>query len=255
MRFKHLSFVASARPAAREAGARFIERFGNVPVEEADVIVAVGGDGFMLEVLHRYMALKLPIYGVNYGSIGFLMNSCGLDDLKSRLEAAELTVLHPLRMNATTADGGTRKALAINEVSLLRETSQSAKIKVSVDDQVRLEELMCDGVLLSTPAGSTAYNYSAHGPILPIDANVLALTPISAFRPRLWRGALLPRTAVVRFDILKGDHRPVSAVADNEEVRGVTAVTISEAPEFDLLLLFDDGHSLEERVTREQFEV
>ena len=248
-----LAFVASDRPEAQEARGRLAERYGDVGPDKAQVVVALGGDGFMLETLHGHLADGAPIYGMNRGSVGFLMNEYSEDDLLERINAAEQAVIHPLRMRATGADGQTHDALAFNEVSLLRQTRQTAKLRISIDGKVRLAELVCDGALVSTPAGSTAYNLSAHGPIIPLDARVLALTPISAFRPRRWRGALLPHTAKVRFEILEADKRPVSAVADNYEVRHVLEVSIAEDREIGLTMLFDAGRSLEERVLAEQF--
>lgn len=250
-----LAFAASERPEAQDARARLSARYGEVPADAAQVIVALGGDGFMLETLHRNMAKPRPIYGMNRGSVGFLMNEYSEDDLLERINAAEKAVIHPLRMTARDADGAEHRALAINEVSLLRQTRQTAKLRISIDDRVRLSELSCDGALVATPAGSTAYNLSAHGPIIPLDAKVLALTPISAFRPRRWRGALLHHTARVTFEILEADKRPVSAVADNFEVRDVVEVTVAEDREVSLNMLFDAGRSLEERVLAEQFSV
>lgn len=249
-----LAFVASDRAEAQSARNRLAARYGDPPPEAADVVVALGGDGFMLETLHRNLQSGRPIYGMNQGSIGFLMNDYDEDGLIERISAAERAVIHPLAMRARDAAGGVREALAINEVSLLRQTRQTAKLRVSIDDKVRLEELSCDGVLVSTPAGSTAYNFSAHGPIIPISGHVLALTPISAFRPRRWRGALLPQTARVTIEVLEADKRPVSAVADNFEVRDVVAVDIAEDRSVSLNMLFDAGRSLEERVLAEQFQ-
>ncbi|MDB5444215.1 MAG: putative sugar kinase [Phenylobacterium sp.] len=248
-----LAFVASDRPEAQEARARLAERYGETAEDEAQVVVALGGDGFMLEILHRRIADGTPIYGMNRGSVGFLMNEYSEDGLLERINAAERAVVHPLRMHATDAEGQAHDALAFNEVSLLRQTRQTAKLRISIDGRIRLAELFCDGALVSTPAGSTAYNLSAHGPIIPLDARVLALTPISAFRPRRWRGALLPHTAKVAFEILEADKRPVSAVADNYEVRDVLRVDIAEDREIGLTMLFDAGRSLEERVLAEQF--
>ena len=248
-----IAFTASDAPAAQGALARLQGKYAHVPPEEADVIVALGGDGYMLQVLHHYLPTNKPIYGMNCGSVGFLMNSFDEDGLLERLQDAEEAQVHPLKMTAKTAHGEVVEALAINEVSLLREQRMAAKIRISIDGTVRLEELICDGVLLSTPAGSTAYNLSAHGPIIPIGANVLALTPISAFRPRRWRGALLPHYARVRFELLEADRRPVSAVADMTEVRDVVDVEVFEEPSVTLHMLFDKGHNLAERVLREQF--
>jgi NAD+ kinase len=248
-----LAFVASDRPEAIEARARLIAQHGEVPENEADVVVALGGDGFMLETLHRNLADRRPIYGMNRGSVGFLMNDYREDRLIERISAAEKALIHPLRMTAVDSDGVMHHALAINDVSLLRETRQTAKLRILIDGRPRLEELICDGALVSTPAGSTAYNLSAHGPIIPIDAQVLALTPISAFRPRRWRGALLSHRAKVTFQVLEADKRPVSAVADSFEVRGVVEVQVVEDRTIALAMLFDAGRSLEERVLAEQF--
>jgi NAD+ kinase len=248
-----LAFVASDRPEAQAVRARLAERYGDAQESEAQVIVALGGDGFMLETLHRHLASRIPIYGMNQGSVGFLMNEYGEDHLLERINAAEQATIYPLVMNTLNADGERQKALAINEVSLLRQTRQTAKLGISIDGKVRMEELVCDGVMVATPAGSTAYNLSAHGPIIPLDARVLALTPISAFRPRRWRGALLPHTAAVRLRVLESEKRPVSAVADNFEVRDVIEVTIAEDRNTKLAMLFDAGRSLEERVLAEQF--
>jgi NAD+ kinase len=242
---QRLAFVASNRPEAQAVRARLAARYGEAPVNEAQVIVALGGDGFMLETLHRNLGRSVPIYGMNQGSVGFLMNDYSEERLLERINAAERAVIHPLVMTTIDANGGHNDALAINEVALLRQTAQTAKL--------RLAELFCDGAMVATPAGSTAYNLSAHGPIIPLDGRVLALTPISAFRPRLWRGALLKHDAKVRFEILEPDKRPVSAVADNFEVRDVIEVSVSEDREIRLHMLFDAGRSLEERVLAEQF--
>ncbi|HXI87346.1 MAG TPA: NAD kinase [Parvularculaceae bacterium] len=251
---KILSFHASAKPKAQSTAEEFRKRYGDAPPEEADVLVAIGGDGFMLETLRIAMRTGKPVYGVNCGTVGFLMNAFDLDGLRERIEEAESATIHPLAMKAATLDGGAEEALAINEVSLFRQTRQSARVKISVNGKVRMESLICDGVLLATPAGSTAYNLSAHGPILPIDAHLLALTPISAFRPRRWRGALLPADALVAFEALEPELRPVSAVADNLEVRNVRSVEVREDASISMRLLFDKGQSLEERILREQFD-
>lgn len=253
MKFKNIAFVATNVPEAQEALARLSARYGDIALAEADVIVALGGDGLMLQTLHKHMHLDIPIYGMNFGSVGFLMNEYKDHDLMERLEAADVAQLHPLRMKATLANGTEHEALAINEVSLLRETYQAAKIRISIDGKVRMPELSCDGVLVSTPAGSTAYNLSAQGPIIPIDAALLALTPISAFRPRRWRGALLSHRAKVRFEILEAEKRPISAVADHREFRDVIDVTVEEDPGINLKMMFDEGHSLDERILTEQF--
>ena len=250
---RNICFLASDVPIAAEAQARLAARYGNFPPEEADVIVALGGDGFMLSTLHGTQDIEAPVYGMNRGTVGFLMNEYGEDDLIARLEAAEEAVINPLRMVATGGDGAVTEALAINEVSLLRAGPQAARLKIWVDGRARMEELVCDGALVSTPAGSTAYNYSAHGPILPIGADVLALTAMAAFRPRRWRGALLPKTAVVRFEVLDADKRPVMADADSRSVQNVTSVEIRSDPEIAHRILFDPGHGLEERLIREQF--
>jgi NAD+ kinase len=250
-----LAFVASDWPEARAARDRLTALYGDTPEDAADVVVALGGDGFILEVLHRNLAARRPIYGMNRGSVGFLMNEYNETDLPARVAEAEPAIIHPLSMRAVDARGREHRALAINDVSLLRETRQTAKLRILIDGRVRLDELICDGALVSTPAGSTAYNLSAHGPIIPINAQILALTPISAFRPRRWRGALLSHDAHVAFEILEADKRPVSAVADNVEVRGVIKVEVVEDRAIDLVLLFDAGRTLEERILAEQFAV
>jgi NAD+ kinase len=250
-----LAFTASDRPEAQEALERLSARYGHAEPDEADVIVALGGDGFMLETLHRTLRLDHPIYGMNCGSVGFLMNDFMEDGLIERIRAAEKAIIHPLAMSVVDRSGKAWSALAINEVSLLRQTHQTAKLRILIDGRERIRELACDGVLVATPAGSTAYNLSAHGPIIPLDAQVLALTPISAFRPRRWRGALLRHTARVRIEVLEPDKRPVSAVADNYEVREVAGVEIAEDRSLSLCMLFDAGRSLEERVLAEQFSV
>jgi NAD+ kinase len=254
-RRRHIAFVASDAEEAQAALKRLRRRYDHVVPEEADVIVALGGDGLMLESLHKHMDRGVPIYGMNRGTVGFLMNEYSEDDLRARLERAEQVQLHPLRMIAERIanNGETQTALAINEVSLLRESRQAAKIQVAIDDVVRLEELICDGMIVATPAGSTAYNLSAHGPIIPIGAPLMAMTPISAFRPRRWRGALLPGKAEVRFEILEAEKRPVSATADYTEVRDVACVTIREDRSLTTNLLFDPEHNLEERILKEQF--
>ena len=248
-----IHFTASEADIAQKALKILSARYGATPPEKASVIVALGGDGFMLDTLHATRALGLPIYGMNCGTVGFLMNEYGEDDLPGRLAAAEETVINPLAMRATGVDGEVHEALAINEVALLRAGPQAAKLQISVDGRVRLKELVCDGALVATPAGSTAYNYSAHGPILPIGSDVLALTAMSAFRPRRWRGALLPKTALVRFDVLEAEKRPVMADADSRSVRNVMAVEISSREDIRHRILFDPGHGLEERLIREQF--
>ena len=253
MKLNRIAFVASDAPAARRALAALLKTYGQHEPEKSDVIVALGGDGHMLQTMHRFIATGIPVYGMNRGSVGFLLNDYSDKDLPARLHAAEQTLIHPLKMSAMTQAGDRQTAIAFNEVSLLRQRHQAAKIRIAVDGQVRLEELSCDGVLLATPAGSTAYNLSAHGPILPIGAPLLALTPISAFRPRRWRGAILPRAAKVTLTILEPDKRPVAAVADHLEVRHVASVVIAEDKKRSVKLLFDPGHSLAERVLNEQF--
>ncbi|MGI3168620.1 NAD kinase [Pseudooceanicola sp. C21-150M6] len=248
-----LAFVASRGPRAREAKDVLVARFGQMPEAEADVIVALGGDGFMLATLHRTQHLHAPVYGMNRGTVGFLMNEYHEEDLLERVMAAEKALINPLLMRATRADGKMQDALAINEVSLLRAGPQAAKLRITVDGKVRMEELVCDGALLATPAGSTAYNYSAHGPILPIDSDVLALTAIAPFRPRRWRGALIPVASSVRFDVLEPEKRPVMADADSRSVPNVISVDIRSEPKVVHRLLFDPGHGLEERLIREQF--
>ena len=253
MNYSRIAFSASDTPEARKALSRLAKRYGNATAETADVVVALGGDGHMLQTLHRFVSSGTPIYGMNRGSIGFLMNDYAENDLLERLHAAELTAIRPLRMVATDESGKAHKGIAFNEVSLLRQRSQAAKLQISIDHKVRLEELICDGLLLSTPAGSTAYNLSAHGPILPVNAPLLALTPISAFRPRRWRGAVLPQNAKVTITVLEPEKRPVASVADHVEVRHVKVVEIAEDKKRSVKLLFDPGHSLAERVLNEQF--
>ncbi|TNC52028.1 NAD kinase [Rubellimicrobium rubrum] len=248
-----ICFVASDATLAREAQARLANRYGQVPLENADVVVALGGDGFMLQTLHAVQRSETPVYGMNRGTVGFLMNAYRESELRHRLVQAELAVINPLRMRASPVGGGIEEALAINEVSLLRAGPQAAKLRVSVDGKVRMEELVCDGALVATPAGSTAYNYSAHGPVLPIGAEVLALTAIAPFRPRRWRGALIPRDAVVRFDVVEPQKRPVRADADSRPVQDVVWVEIASEPAVRHHLLFDPGHGLDERLIREQF--
>lgn len=245
--------VTNDTPEADAAAQRLRQRYGDHPLHAADVVVALGGDGLMLQTLHRVMPLGKPVYGMNFGSVGFLMNPFLEDELAERLAAAQRTVIHPLSMSAIDVSGNTQTALAFNEVSLFRSTYQAAKIEIMVDGATRLEELICDGVLLSTPAGSTAYNLSAHGPILPIEAPLLALTPISPFRPRRWRGAILSNRSLVRFTTHEPAKRPVSAVADSVEFQNVEQVSIRQDPARGVTLLFDPGTSLEERVLSEQF--
>jgi NAD+ kinase len=248
-----IAFVAAATSEAATARERLGKRYANVDPDRAEIIVALGGDGHMLETLHHQLDRPVAIYGMNCGTVGFLMNQYGEDGLQERLSRAQAVKLRPLLMEARTLADGTVQAIAINEVALLRETRQAAKIAIHVDGKIRLPELICDGVLLSTPAGSTAYNLSAHGPILPLGSRLLALTPISAFRPRRWRGALLPEGAMTEFEILESGKRPVSAVADFTEVRDVVSVRVSVDNSRSLTLLFDPEHNLEERILNEQF--
>lgn len=250
---KKIAFVASRAPDAQEAFAALVARYGNAPQAEAEVIVALGGDGLMLETLRENFDRPVPVFGMNRGTVGFLMNEFSEDELVERIENAVEVKLHPLRMDAETQDGVIHRALAINEVSILRQTAQAAKIEITIDGIVRLSELICDGVLVATPAGSTAYNLSAHGPIVPLGAGVLALTPISAFRPRRWRGALLPHEADIEFKALGLEKRPISATADSTEVRDVVRVRVHEDRSICLTLLYDPQHNLEERVLKEQF--
>jgi len=251
--FDRIAFVASNVPEAGEAMERLSARYGNAVPTDADAIVALGGDGLMLQTLHRYMNNRIPIYGMNRGSVGFLMNEYHEDDLPERLRNARVSRIHPLAMHAYDSSGKAHKGLAINEVSLFRQIHQAAKLRIAVDGKVRMSELICDGVLVATPAGSTAYNLSAYGPILPINAPLLALTPISPFRPRRWRGALLPNTARLVIDVVEPDKRPVSAVADHFEIRDVQRVEIEQARHIELLMMFDPGHDLDERILAEQF--
>lgn len=250
---KRIAFVASDTPDAQVALARLGDAYGSAAESEADVIVALGGDGFMLQTLHRTEHLNIPTYGMNRGTVGFLMNAFSEDDLQGRLNAAEEAVINPLRMRAETVSGKVMEALAINEVSLLRAGPQAAKLSITVDGRERLSELVCDGALLATPAGSTAYNYSAHGPVLPIGSDVLALTAIAPFRPRRWRGAILPQRVKVRFDVLNPDKRPVMADADSRSVGNVLWVEATIDQSVAHRILFDPGHGLDERLIREQF--
>jgi len=248
-----IAFTASTHEDAQTALETLSKTYGNADEAEADVIVALGGDGFMLHTLHRTQDLSTPVYGMNRGTVGFLMNEFETEDLPARLSNATEEVINPLSMHAKCTDGSMHDMLAINEVSLLRAGPQAAKLQISIDGQVRMEELVCDGALLATPAGSTAYNYSAHGPILPIGSDVLALTAVAAFRPRRWRGALLPKTAKVRFDVLNPEKRPVMADADSRWVENVLWVEIQSDPSVSHRILFDPGHGLAERLIREQF--
>jgi NAD+ kinase len=251
--FKHFAFVAGTTPEANEAYERLQGRYGNVEPKEADVIVALGGDGLMLQTLHKFMNSGKPIYGMHRGTIGFLMNEFSMEGLPDRLAAAHITVIHPLVMRARDAAGRVHEHRAINEVSLFRQSAQAAHLRILIDGQERLAALIADGLLVSTPAGSTAYNLSVQGPIIPINASLLALTPISPFRPRRWRGALLPDKARVTIEVQDGEKRPVAAVADSDEVRSVRNVDIEMDHGVSINLLFDPGHSLDERILREQF--
>lgn len=248
-----IGFAAADTPEAQQALDRLSRRYGGAPLEQADVIVALGGDGFMLETLHAYLQRQVPIFGMNCGSVGFLLNAFDESGLVERLAAAKPVRLHPLRMCATRTNGEEVRALAINEVSLLRQTRQAAKLRITVDGVVRVDEMICDGIMVATPAGSTAYNLSVHGPIIPLGAQLLALTPISPFRPRRWRGALLPHSAKITFQALESPKRPVSAVADFTEVREISEVHVYEDRSVELTLLFDPEHNLEERILKEQF--
>jgi NAD+ kinase len=254
-RYERVAFVASATPEAEKAALLLGERYGNAAIDKADVVVALGGDGLMLQTLHLLMnrSSTKPIYGMHRGTVGFLMNDFSADGLKERLAAAQTTIIHPLAMNAIDSDGRSHVHHAINEVSLFRQAYQAAKLRILIDGKERLAELIADGVLVSTPAGSTAYNLSAQGTIIPIGSPLLALTPISPFRPRRWRGALLPDGAQVTVEVLEGDKRPVAAVADHDEVRSVSLVEIRLDRGISMHMLFDPGHSLDERILREQF--
>jgi NAD+ kinase len=251
--FERIAFVASSSPEAAGAREALARRYGNVDPTTADVVVALGGDGLMLQTLHKFMQAGKPIYGMHRGTVGFLMNEFSEDKLKERLAAAETAVIHPLLMRARDMQGKTHESYAINEVSLFRQSYQAARLRILIDGKERLRDLVADGVLVSTPAGSTAYNLSAQGPIIPINAPLLALTPISPFRPRRWRGALLPDTATVTVEVLEAEKRPVAAVADHAEVRSVRSVDVRMDHSISMHMLFDPGHSLDERILREQF--
>ena len=252
-RYDKIAFVASTVPEAQASLGELTEIYGNCAPEEADVVVALGGDGLMLQTLHKHMRSGKPIYGMHRGTIGFLMNEFSTHDLRTRLAAARESVIHPLLMRATDDKGAVHVHHAFNEVYLYRQTYQAARLRILIDEQERMPELIADGVLVATPAGSTAYNLSVQGPILPINAALLALTPISEFRPRRWRGALLPNTAYVTIEVLEGEKRPVAAVADHDEVRDVDRVEVLSDKTISMRMLFDPGHSLEERILREQF--
>jgi len=251
--FKTIALVAGQTPEAREACARLEKRYGNTDPTKADVIVALGGDGLMLQTLHKFMKSGKPIYGMHRGTVGFLMNEFAEENLPERLAKAHITVIHPLLMQARDAQGRTHEHRAINEVSLFRQSAQASHLRIMVDGQERLAELISDGVLVATPAGSTAYNLSAQGAIIPINAPLMALTPISPFRPRRWRGALLPDKAKVTIEVLEAQKRPVAAVADHDEVRSVHSVDIRMDHDISINMLFDPGHNLDERILREQF--
>lgn len=250
--YRKFHFLTNSSPEATHSYQALLSTFGQTDVENAEVIVAIGGDGTLLNALRKSENRNIPIYGINKGSVGFLMNAPQLENLLEKIEQAEAVKIHPLSMKATDINGQTFESIAFNEVSLLRQVRQAAKISIHIDGVVRMDELICDGVMVATPAGSTAYNLSAHGPILPLKSEILALTPISAFRPRRWRGALLPSSSHIRFDILDYKDRPVSATADEVEIRDVVSVEISQSP-ITKTILFDRGHSLEERILKEQF--
>ncbi|MBL8573199.1 MAG: NAD kinase [Hyphomicrobiaceae bacterium] len=252
-RFEQIAFVASATEEADNARRRLSHRYGSTPPDNADVIVALGGDGFMLQALHRFMNTGVPIYGLQRGSVGFLMNEFSEDGLIERLATAAPTTVRPLIMTAVTDTGDYAEARAFNEVSLWRQTYQASKLRISIDGTQRLDELICDGIIVATPAGSTAYNFSAHGPIIPLGAPLLALTPISPFRPRRWRGALVPEQARLEVEVLEGRKRPVNAAADHTEIRGVSKVTICQDNASQSIVLFDPHHSWDERILAEQF--
>ena len=251
--YQRIAFVASPVAEAKKALSQLSKSYGNVAPDKADVIVALGGDGFMLQTLHKYMKSGRPIYGMHRGTVGFLMNDYHPDKLRERLQAASNTVIHPLLMRTRDTKGRSRNSHAFNEVSLFRQTYQAARLRILVDGKERLSHLVADGVLVATPAGSTAYNLSAQGPIIPINAPLMALTPISPFRPRRWHGALLSNDAQVRVEVLESDKRPVAAVADHDEVRGVRSVDIRMDHGVEMHMLFDPGHNLDERIVREQF--
>lgn len=253
MNFKKICFVASNEIIKSNVFEKLIKNYGNVEAQNAEVIVAVGGDGFMLRTLHSAISNNIPVYGMNYGNIGFLMNEFNSENLLERLSVSEEAKINPLKMSSFSISGKRTDALAINEVSLLRSGSQAAKLKIKIDNKERISELVCDGALVSTPAGSTAYNYSSHGPILPMDSGVLALTAMAAYRPRRWRGAVLPRNALIEFNIINADKRPVSALADNFEVKNVKKVVVHTENKVSHSLLFDPGHGLKERLLKEQF--
>ena len=253
MQFQRIAFIAGQTPEARDASARLTALYGNCEPEKADVIVPLGGDGLMLQSLHKFMHSGKPIYGMHRGTVGFLMNDFAVEKLAERLAAAKTTIIHPLLMRARDVSGRTHEHRAINEVSLFRQRAQAARLRILIDGQERLADLAADGLLVATPAGSTAYNLSVQGPIIPINAPLLALTPISPFRPRRWRGALLPDKAKITVEVKEADKRPVAAVADHDEVRDVVSVDVTMDQTIAINLLFDPGHNLDERILREQF--
>ena len=253
MSHQRIHFRASDAADAQQAFRRLVAIYGQYPPAECDAIVALGGDGMMLHTLHETLHHRRPVYGMNRGTVGFLMNEYAEEGLRERLAAAERYPIHPLKMRATTVHGLTTEALAFNEVSLLRQTYQASRLRVSVDGRERMPLLICDGLIVATPVGSTAYNLSAHGPILPLEADMMALTPVAAFRPRRWRGAILPRSAPVVIEVLDAQKRPVLAVADSAEVRQVARVEVAFHPEVEIEMMFDPGHGLSERLLREQF--
>ncbi len=254
-RFQTIAFIAGQTPEARDAYARLSAMYGNAEPAQADAIVALGGDGLMLQTLHKFMKSGKPIYGMHRGTVGFLMNDYAVENLRERLDAAKVTVIHPLRMRAIDTRGTVHEHRAINEVSLFRQSAQAAHLRVLIDSQERMPELIADGLLVATPAGSTAYNLSVQGPIIPINAPLLALTPISPFRPRRWRGALLPDKAAITIEVMEAEKRPVAAVADHDEVRSVRSVEVTMDHVIAINLLFDPGHNLDDRILREQFGV
>ncbi len=251
--FRSLSFIASNSDEAQASREELAARYGSVEPAQADVIVALGGDGFMLQTLHDTMNSGKLVYGMNRGSVGFLMNDYSVENLRERIAAAVENDFHPLKMTTTNADGSSSIALAINEVSLLRQSYQAAKLRVLIDGKVRLDELICDGLMVATPVGSTAYNLSAHGPILPLEAPLLALTPVSPFRPRRWRGALLPNRVTVEMIVLEPEKRPVNAVADHTEVKSVLRVHIAQSEDTTARILSDPDRSWSDRILAEQF--